>query len=80
MCVSSLDLKIVPQPYCAGEEGVEVGADRGVGNLLAVSCNSADWEEVIERYLDGPGSSFEKCDKFGSGPTLGSKPGSRNPG
>ena len=62
--------KIVPQPYCAGEEGVEVGVDRGLGYLLAVSCHSADWDEVIKRYLDGPGSSFEECDELRSGPTF----------
>ena len=46
---------------------------RGLGNMqadLTVSCHSVDWDEVIEWYLDGPGSSFKECVQFIHGPTF----------
>ena len=44
--------KVVPQPNGAGEKGVEVGVDRGLGDSIlevAISSCSADRGEVIER-------------------------------
>ena len=49
-----------------------MGVDRGLGNLSAVfsvSGHSVNWDEVIEWYLDGPGSSYKEC-----GPTFRYKP------
>ena len=54
--------EVVPQPNGAWEEGVEVGVDRGLGDLVfkvAVSSSSAEGGEVIEGYVDDPLPSFE---------------------
>ena len=54
--------EVVPQPNGAWEEGVEVGVDRGLGDLVfkvAVSSSSAKGGEVIEGYVDDPLPSFE---------------------
>ena len=50
-----------------------MGVDRGLGNLQAVftvSGLSVNWNEVIEWYLDGPGSSFKEGGEFAHGPTF----------
>ena len=50
-----------------------MGVDRGLGNLQAVftvSGLSVNWDEVIEWYLDGPGSSFKEGGEFVPGPTF----------
>ena len=50
----------------AGGKGVEVGIDRGLGDLevtCVVSCHSADWGEIIEWDFDDPCVGFmEGCD------------------
>ena len=54
--------EVVPQPNGAWEEGVEVGVDRGLGDLEfkgAVSSSSAEGGEVIEGYVDDPLPTFE---------------------
>ena len=63
--------QVIPQPDCVGEEGVEVGIDRGLGDLeitCAVSRHSADWGEIIEWYLDDPGVGFMEGGNFDPGP------------
>ena len=50
--------QVIPRPDCLGEEGVEVGVDRGLGDLkiTCVVCHhSADWDEIIEWDHDIPG-------------------------
>ena len=65
--------QVIPQPDSVGEEGVEVGIDRGLGNLevtCVVSRHSADWGEIIEWDLDGPGVGFMEGGNFDPGPAL----------
>ena len=54
--------EVVPQPNGAWEEGVEMGIDRGLGDLeikVVVSGSSAEGGKVIKRYVDGPLPTFK---------------------
>ena len=49
------------QSDCTREKGVEMGVDRGLGDLeitCVVSCRSADGGKFIEWDLDGLGVGF----------------------
>ena len=53
--------QVVPQSDCTREKGVEMGVDRGLGDLevtCVVSCRSADGGKFIEWDLDGLGVGF----------------------
>ena len=48
-----------------------MGVDRGMGilwDVFTVSGHSVNWDEILEWYLDGPGSSFKESDEFIPGP------------
>ena len=65
--------QIISQPCCIGEEGVEVGIDKGFGDLEAtcvVSHHSADSGEIIEWDLDYLSVGFMGSDIFDPGPAL----------
>ena len=50
-----------------------MGVDRGMGilwDVFTVSGHSVNWDEILEWYLDGPGSSFKESDEFIPGPTF----------
>ena len=50
-----------------------MGVDRGLGDLkvtYVMSRRSADWDEIIEWDLDGPGASIMEGYEFDSSPAL----------
>ena len=50
-----------------------MGVNREQENLEAVftvSCHFVDWDEVIDRDYDGPGTSFKEGNTFVSGHTF----------